>query len=229
MTARRLVGSLVLAVVPLAGVHEARADGPGADWLWGGGLHAGVPTGSFDDAVDEGWGGAGHLVVLPHERPFGLRLEVSALVYGSRSFTVPAPGTGGYVGDTLRTDSWFGNMLAGPELRARHGVVRPYAHVLAGLGYFATTSELSAYYETVPLDGTTNFDDTTFAWAAGGGVEIAVGRDVSIDLGARYLANASVDYLTPDSMGRGAGGPVLQAHRGEAHVVAFTVGIAFGR
>ncbi len=187
-----------------------------------------MPTGDFDAAVDEGWGAAGHVVVLPHARPFGLRFEVSALVYGSRSFTVPVPGTGGYVGDTVRTDSWFGNMLAGPELRARHGAVRPYGHVLAGVGYFATTSELSAYYETVPLSGTTNFDDTTFAWAAGGGVEIALGRDVSIDLGARYLANGTVDYLTQDSIVGDASG-ALRPHRGEAHVVTFTVGIAFGR
>jgi opacity protein-like surface antigen len=227
MAARRLVVSLVLALAPLAGASEARADGPGADWLWGGGFHAGVPTGDFDEAVDEGWGAAGHLVALPHGRPFGLRLEVSALVYGSRSFTIAAPGTGGSVGDTIRTDSWFGNMLAGPELRARRGVVRPYAHVLAGLGYFATSSERSAYYETVPLEGTTNFDDTTFAWAAGGGVEIALGGDVSVDLGARYLANGSVDYVTASSMAGAA--EALVPRRGEAHVVTFTVGISFGR
>lgn len=225
MAARRLMGWLFLGLVPLAAAPAARAEG--ADWLWGGGFHAGVPTGDFDDAVDEGWGAAGHLVVLPHERPFGLRLEVAALVYGSRSFTIPDAGTGGYVGDTVRTDTWFGNMLAGPELRARNGTVRPYAHVLAGVGYFATSSERSAYYEMVPLDGTTNFDDATFAWAAGGGVEIALGRDVSIDLGARYLANGTVDYLTEDSIGV-ADGP-LQPHRGEAHVVTFTVGITFDR
>jgi len=228
MAGRGLVASFVLTALSLAAA-QARADGPGTDWLWGGGVHAGMPTGAFDDAVDEGWGAAGHLVVAPHGRPFGLRIEVSALVYGSRSFTVPAPGTGGSVGDTVRTDTWFGNLLAGPEVRARHGAVRPYAHVLAGLGYFATSSELSAFYETVPVNGTTNFDDTTFAWAAGGGVEIGVSRDVSIDIGARYLANGTVDYLTEDSIGGDPSGPALQPRRGEAHVVTFTVGIAFGR
>ena len=225
------MAALVVLAVALAGASAARADGTGADWLWGGGFHAGVPTGDFDRATDEGWGAAGHLVLLPREQPFGLRLEVSALVYGSRSFTVPAPGTGGYVGDAVRTDTWFGNALAGPELRARHGAVRPYAYALAGLGYFATSSALSAYYETVPLNGTTNFADTTFAWAAGGGVEIGVSPDISIDLGVRYLANGSVDYLTSGSVvpGPGDSGLTLVPHHGEAHVVAFTVGIAFGR
>jgi opacity protein-like surface antigen len=229
MTVRRRMGLMLLALAAFVAPPDALADG--ADWLWGGGFHAGVPTGSFDQAVDEGWGAAGHLVLLPRERPFGLRLEVSALVYGSRSFTIPDPGTGGYVGDTVRTDTWFGNMMAGPELRSRHGAVRPYAHVLAGVGYFATTSEVSADYETVPLNGTTNSDDTTFAWAAGGGVEVALGRDVSVDLGVRYLANGSVDYLTSGLLvpGPGAAGPSLVPHHGEAHVVTFTLGIAFGR
>lgn len=225
MATRRLMMAFVLAWAPLL---AATKTANGADWLFGGGFHAGLPTGDFDDSADEGWGAAGHLVVLPRERPFGLRLEASALVYGSRSFTIPDPGTGGYVGDTLRTDTWFGNMMAGPEVRARGGTVRPYAHVLAGVGYFATSSERSAFYETVPIQGTTNFDDVTFAWAAGGGVEIALGADASIDLGARYLANDTVDYLTEESL-VGIGGAPLVPRRGEAHVVAFTIGIAFGR
>ena len=61
------------------------------------------------------------------------RSEVSALVYGSRSFDghggYPA---GGHQDGGLRTDTWFGNMLLGPELRLRSGAVRPYAHALAG-------------------------------------------------------------------------------------------------
>jgi opacity protein-like surface antigen len=216
---RGLTAALVL------GVAAATAGSAGAgDWLWGGGVHAGVPTGRFDEAVDEGWGAAGHLVVLPAARPYGLRLEVSALVYGSRRLGAPLP-SGGYEHGALRVDTWFGNMLAGPELRVRRGTVRPYAHALAGLGYFATTVEPAGRGS-----GTTS-DDATFAWAAGGGVEIGVGRDVSIDLGARYLANGSVDYLTSGSLAPrpGAAGPILVPYHGEAHVVAFTVGIAFGR
>jgi len=221
---RGLVTAVVLGLATVAAAPEARAGG--ADWLWGGGLHAGVPTGDFDDAVDEGWGAAGHLVVLPHARPFGLRLEVSALVYGSRTFDA-APTDAGYGAEPSRVDTWFGNMMAGPELRARGGVVRPYAHLLAGVGYFATTAEPGSRHGG---DDTTH-DDATFAWAAGGGVEIAVSRDVSIDLGARYLANGSVDYLTSGPLvpGPGDAGPILVPRRGEPHVVAFTLGIAFGR
>lgn len=186
----------------------------GADWLWGGGGHAAVPTGSFADAADEGWGAAAHAVALPRSRPLGLRLEVSAVVYGSRSLSVEVPGEG--YRDAGRVDAWFGHAMAGPEIRARRGAVRPYAHVLAGVGYFATTVEPSSR-------GGTTRDDAAFAWAAGGGVELAISRDVSIDLGARYVGNATVDYSV-----EGSGG-ALVPRRGEPRVVAFTLGLSFGR
>jgi opacity protein-like surface antigen len=231
MTKRILfVAVLTLAVGSLAGAAHA-APGPEVDWLWGGGFHLGLPTGDFDAAVDEGYGAAGHFVALPRNAPFGLRGEVSALVYGSRDYG-PNGGHhsggsqgGGYPDGGFRTDTWFGNLLLGPELRVRSGGVRPYLHALAGLGYFATTTEPSGCcgsgYDT------TQFDDTTFAWAVGGGVELAVGKSTSIDLGVRYLANGTVDYFTEASIG--AGGELLAPRRGEANVVTFTVGIAFGR
>jgi opacity protein-like surface antigen len=214
---------LTAAIVLSVAAATAGPAGAG-DWLWGGGVHASIPTGTFDEAVDEGWGAAGHLVVLPAARPYGLRLEVSALVYGSRRLGAPLP-SGGYEDDALRVDTWFGNMLTGPELRVRHGAVRPYAHALAGLGYFATTVEPAGH------GGGTTSDDVTFAWAAGGGVEVGVSSEVSIDVGVRYLANGSVDYLTSGTLapGPGSAGPILVPYHGEAHVVAFTVGIAFGR
>ena len=205
--------SAVVLVAVLAA--PAAAPAAGADWLWGGGGHAAVPTGSFADAADEGWGAAAHAVALPRARPLGLRLEVSAVVYGSRSLSVEVPGEGDR--EAGRVDAWFGHAMAGPEVRARRGAVRPYAHVLAGVGYFATTVEPSS------RGGGTTRDDAALAWAAGGGVELAISRDVSIDLGARYLANATVDYSV-----EGSGG-ALVPRRGAPRVVAFTLGLAFAR
>ena len=217
--------AVLLTIGPWAAAAHA-APGMDVDWLWGGGFYLGLPTGEFDRAVDDGYGLAGHFTALPHGRPFGLRGEVSALVYGSRSFD--SQPYGGQAGATVRTDTWFGNMLVGPELRARSGTLRPYLHALAGVGYFATSSEQSIYYETVPVSGTTRFEDAAFAWTVGGGVELAVGSSLAIDLGARYLANGTVDYFTQGQLGSGSGalpGP----HRSEAHLFTFTVGIAFGR
>lgn len=213
----RLLAIPALVVVLAAPAARAEA----ADWLWGGGLHGGVPTGDFDDLTDEGYGAAGHFVLLPAGRPFGLRGEVSALVYDSRTYGSESDVDYG----TVRTDSWFGNMLLGPELRLRQGAVRPYVHALAGLGYFATSSEGTG----AAGQFTTHQDDATFAWAVGGGVEIAVGRSTSIDLGVRYLANGDVDYVAGGHLPVDGSPPVAFTTRTEAHVVAFTLGLAFGR
>ena len=106
--------------------------------------------------------------------------------------------------------------------------MRPYAHVLAGVGYFATTSELSAYYETVPLTAPRTSTTRRSRGPRAAASRSRSGVDVSIDLGVRYLANGAVDYLTQDSIAGDASG-ALRPHHGEAHVVTFTVGIAFGR
>jgi opacity protein-like surface antigen len=220
------VAALLLLAAPLA--IPARAES-GVDWLWGGGFHLGVPTGEFKGAADEGYGLAGHFAALPHGLPVGVRGEVSALVYGSRSFDRPAnpsPYPGGYGGGSVHTDTWFGNMLLGPELRARGGAVRPYVHALAGLGYFATSSE--QYHQSAPGHDRTRFDDTTFAWAVGGGLELALGSSTSIDVGARYLANGTVDYYTEQGIASGDGA-LLSPRRSPVHVVTFTLGVAFGR
>lgn len=218
MAARRVfVAAFVLALGSLSSTGHAAP----VDWLWGGGFHLGLPTGEFADSTDEGYGLAGHFVALPSGAPFGLRGEVSALVYGSRTYGPSDPGSD--VG-SVRTDSWFGNMLLGPELRARSGRLRPYVHALAGLGYFATSSEgtrSSAQF-------TTHVDDTSFAWAVGGGVELAVGASTSLDLGVRYLDNGEVDYLAGGVI-PSDGAPVAGLTRSKAQVVTFTVGLAFGR
>ena len=205
--------AFAIALLVMAAPSVQASPGEGADWLWGGGVHFGLPTGDFDDAVDEGWGAAGHFVATPHGRPYGLRGEVSALVYGSRDYETRQDD--GYGDGGVRTDTWFGNLLIGPELRARSGVLRPYLHALAGLGYFATSTE-TAGHSGNGSRGDTNFDDATFAWAVGGGVEIALGSDVSLDLGARYLANGTVDYLTGEGIsGGGNGRPHASSQRGQ--------------
>ena len=226
MASRIVFVAALLLAGPLA--IPARADSD-VDWLWGGGFHLGVPTGEFKGAADEGYGLAGHFSALPHGLPVGVRGEVSALVYGSRSFDRPpnpSPYPGGYGGGSVHTDTWFGNMLIGPELRARGGALRPYVHALAGLGYFATSSE--QYHYSAPGHERTRFDDTTFAWAVGGGLELALGSSTSIDVGARYLANGTVDYYTEQGIA-GGDGALLSPRRSPVQVVTFTLGVAFGR
>lgn len=229
MRARRL--ALLLAGTLLAastGTAQPVPDRP-SGWLGGGGLLVGIPVGDFADATDEGVGVVGHVVFTPGGGPFGVRLQVGGLVYGSREVGVPVPGTGGLVVDTLSTDNWLMNAGIGPQVVARSGAVRPYAYALAGVGYFATESSFgdSRYWSS----STTNFDDTTFAWAAGAGLLFRLSREVALDVGVQYVGNGEVRYLAEGDLVPSPDGapPVIVPRRTEANLVTITVGLSFGR
>lgn len=220
-----LAGTLLAAS---SGAAQPAPDRP-SGWLGGGGLLVGIPVGDFADATDEGVGVVGHVVFAPGGGPFGIRLQMGGLVYGSREVGVPVPGTGGLVVDTLSTDNWLMNAGIGPQVVARSGAVRPYAYALAGVGYFATESSFGddAYWSS----STTNFDDTTFAWAAGAGLLFRLSRDVALDVGVQYVGNGEVRYLAEGDLVPSPDGapPVIVPRRTEANLVTITVGLSFGR
>jgi opacity protein-like surface antigen len=222
-----LACSLVLLVTSAASAQPAPPQR--SEWLGGGGLLIGFPQGAFADATDTGFGMAGHAVFAPKGGPFGIRLQMGLLIYGSRTAHIPVPGTGGLITSDLTTDNWLLNAGAGPQLMVRSGPVRPYAYGLAGVGYFATDTTLGQASST--SFNTTNYDDTTFAWSAGGGVLIPVSPTVQIDVGVHYVANGTVRYLAEGDLRPSPTGlpPVIVPRRTEANVVALTIGVSFGR
>lgn len=198
-------------------------------WLGGGGLLVGIPVGDFADATDEGVGVVGHAVFTPGGGPFGVRIQVGGLVYGSREVGMPVPGTGGLVVEDLSTDNWLMNAGIGPQVVARSGAVRPYAYALAGVGYFATETSFGDYGHG--SSSTTNYDDTTFAWAAGAGLLFRLSRDLSLDVCVQYVGNGEVRYLAEGDLVPSPGGapPLIVPRRTEANLVTITVGLSFGR
>jgi opacity protein-like surface antigen len=201
-----------------------------SEWLGGGGLLIGIPLGEFDDATNEGFGVVGHAVFTPGGGPFGVRIQMGGLVYGSRKFTTPVPGTGGLITEDLTTDNWLLNAGIGPQVMLRAGNVRPYAYALAGVGYFATDTSLGSGYDHGSTS-TTNYDDTTFAWSAGVGLLFPVSRSVAIDVGVQYVGNGTVRYLAEGDLQPSAGNapPVIVPRRTEANVLTLTIGVTFGR
>ena len=223
--------SLLVSAVLAASASLAQPPPPKpSDWRGGGGLLIGIPIGDFADATDEGFGVVGHAVFAPGGGPFGIRLQVGGLVYGSREVGLPVPGTGGLVVEDMTTDNWLLNAGIGPQVMARSGSVRPYAFALAGVGYFWTETNLGDDYG-YPSYGSTNYEDTTFAWAAGAGLLFPLSRSVSLDVCVQYVGNGSVRYLaegdlvpSPDDTP-----PVVVPRRTEANLVTITVGVVFGR
>lgn len=201
-----------------------------SEWLGGGGLLVGIPLGEFADATDEGFGVVGHAVFTPGGGSFGIRLQAGGLIYGSRDIGVPVPGTGGLVVEDLTTNNWLVNAGVGPQIMARSGSVRPYAYALAGVGYFLTETTFGDDYG-YSYYGSTNYEDTTFAWAAGAGLLFALSRSASLDVCVQYVGNGTSRYLaegdlvpSPDDTP-----PVITPRQTDANVVTITVGVVFGR
>ena len=199
-----------------------------ADLIGGGDMLIGIPQGDFDRAVGTGWGFEGHGFATPPRQPWGLRFQASFLIYGSESFVSPYPGTKGRVGVNVTTDNWIASVAAGPQLAVRSGPLRPYIHALAGVSYFATTSRIDSN-DVVLIAESTNYDDWTFRWSVGGGVNIPIGGSVALDLGVAYVSNDRVSYLTEgDLVENGAGGVSFTPKRSEAKLVQFTLGVSAG-
>jgi len=224
MSHRRLF-PIVLVALSAAAAHAQER----STWLGGGAGVVAFPQGDFSRAFDTGWGFSGHGVFTPKGGAFGLRMQGTVVIYGSRTYKVTIPGTGGLITEDLTTDNWLLNAGVGPQLMLRSGPVRPYVYGLAGVGYFATDTTLgqSAYNGF----GSTNYDDTTFAWSAGAGLLVSVTQSFSIDVGVHYVGNGTVRYLAEGDLRPSPTGlpPLVVPRRTEANLIQVTLGLTFGR
>ncbi len=185
------------------------------------------PQGDFDAAAGTGIGLEAFAVIAPKGKPFGLRVDGSYLTYGSESFVTPFPGTGGRVGVEVSTDNWIAHMGAGPEFAVRTGPVRPFVFGTAGFSYFATTSNLSDDFGSYAY--TTNYDDWTFRWSVGGGLNIPISKSVALSVGAAWVANDDVTYLVEgDVLDDGNGGIAFNPRHTDANLIQYTIGVSGG-
>lgn len=201
-----------------------------ADLIGGLSIVGGDAKGDFAKAADTGFGAVGHAFITPEHAPFGVRIEAGVLVYGSESFTVPFSGTGGRVGLEVTTDNWIAHLAAGPQLAVRSGPIRPYVNATLGFSYFATTSDVEGNDDSrPPFASTTNYDDWTFRWSVGGGVNVPLGGSIALDLGVAWVQNSRVSYLTEgDIVDDGAGGIDFTPRRSEADLIQYHVGVSGG-
>ncbi len=215
---------VALAVLVLAAPTVAHAD------LIGGLALLGADAkGDFAQAADNGFGALGHAFFTPDHAPFGVRLEAGVLVYGSESFNVPFSGSGGRVGVEITTDNWIAHLGAGPQFAVRTGPIRPYVNATLGVSYFATTSDVKGEDDFEAFARSTNYDDWTFRWSVGGGVNVPLSGSIALDLGVAWVSNSRVSYLTEgDIVDDGDGGIDFTPRRSEADLVQYTVGISGG-
>jgi opacity protein-like surface antigen len=201
-----------------------------------GGLNfiVGVPTGEFQDYIDAGFGlNVNGVVPVKRNSPIALRADIGFLVYGSETKRVCFSETVGcriQLDVTTTNSIFFGNI--GPQLMLPTGAIRPYVNAGVGFSYFNTSSSVDGSANNEDFARTTNFDDATMAWAAGGGVLIRLSSGnvpVLLDVGARYNSNGSVEYLKKgDIHDNPDGSIVITPTRSEANLITLNLGVSIG-
>jgi hypothetical protein len=224
--------SVLATAMPAVAQEQVRLGPPRFE----GGLHAIVaqPVGDFDTYVDVGFGAGGTFRInLDAQGIASLRFDLAFVNYGNETKEVCL---GGGAGCRITLDLTTSNNIAtghgGLQLMLPAGPVRPYAHAGIGGSYFGTESRVRGTSNSDDFASTTNFDDGTFSWIGGGGlmIPLSFGRTpVSIDLGARYLDNGEVTYLTEGGITDNPDGTItLHPIRSEANLVKYHLGVSIG-
>ena len=220
--------TLVLAAMLCARDSWAQ-ESPGFGGAFGGYLALGNPQGEFGIYVDQSFGLGGFFVVnLDRRGIIGLRLDGSYLIYGLESVRRPLSLTVRRVQVDVTTYNQIISGLLGPQLTFATGSVRPYVYAGAGFSYFFTESGVSGSSNFGDFARSTNFDDLTFAWAGGGGLQVRVSRRVGLEFSVQYVHNGRVRYLREGSIYERADGSVwFRPIASETNLVVYKVGVSF--
>lgn len=194
-------------------------------------LDVGQATGEFRNYVDAGIGLHGGFRFRPDPSGvFGLRVSGSFLVYGSTTarYSNVIPG----IDIDVTTTNALGGLTVGPDFTFGGGALQPYGYGGVGFSYFATTSSAEGSSNTSsPFATTTNFDDFTLASEGGAGLRIRLSRGrtpVFLDLGARYLNNGRVKYVTKDGLSVVNNELVVDPINSEANLIVYHLGVSIG-
>jgi opacity protein-like surface antigen len=201
--------------------------------LFGLNFQMAFPQGQFKHFVGTGYGLGGNFTFfLDRRRRAGLRIFGSWIEYGRTTEHLPlSPTLPGLTVD-LTTANDIYSFGAGPELHLGGGPFRPYLHAAIGTSDFATTTSAEGTANTIPFATSTNFNDWTFAWYAGAGVQYVVShgrKQVSLDLGIRYQGHGETRYLREGSIQPAPGGGVLfRPIQSQTDILVPHFGIQFG-
>ena len=199
----------------------------------GGEILIATPTGEFAENVSTGFGvGLFGRYEMDERGILSIRGDVGFLNYGNETIRICVTQPCRITGDlTTSNNIIFGGF--GPELAAQGGPLRAYVNASVGFAYFGTTSSVEgANNQGDPFASSTNFDDVTFAWMTGGGVQLrtTAGRfPLLIDAGVRYHGNGEAEYLRKgDIDDLPDGSVVINPRRSETNLWTFRIGASVG-
>jgi hypothetical protein len=192
------------------------------------------PLGEFKEYIDWGGGIGGELLfAFDRQGALGLRIDLAYLIYGHESKRIPLGPQLGRISVDVNTSNNIFVLGIGPQVMLPSGTIRPYLNGTVGLSYFFTESSVEGSANFEPFASTTNFDDATFAWTAGGGLYIPLKRSgrhpLSLDLGAQYHGNGEVHYLREGSIREdGTGQIFFDPIRSQTNLITYKLGVTIG-
>lgn len=205
-------------------------------WVVGGGLAVSVPRAELNDFIDEGYGVGGQLLYrLDPAGVLSLRLDGAAVTYGKESFRTPLSRTVSRVLVDVETRNSIALLGFGPQLTLPAGPIRPYVNGAIGLGYFFTESSVEDEggfrLRDREIASTTNFDDLSFSWGGGGGIELAVGsgsHPLLLQLDVQYRNHGRTEFLREGSIEEDDGRVTFDPLRAEADLLLVRLGVGVG-
>jgi hypothetical protein len=171
----------------------------------GGSFFIGSPQREFRNYVDQlGYGIQIHgtLWAPSKERPFTIGLNLGYMIYGSMSDDRPFSETIPDVNVNVSRTNSLANFHLLFQISPFMGTVRPYIEGLFGGAYIFTQTEIKSEYSHEQIASSTNYDDFSWSYGAGGGLLIRVAQNLGdvktlyLDLKARYLYGTEAEYLT---------------------------------
>jgi opacity protein-like surface antigen len=227
-----LLAMVTLASAPVVLAQELPTERVPTRWSLSGGVVVAQPVGEFSEYVGTGFGAA--MQALFRIDPSGilsLRGDIGFVNYGNETRRVCFSQT---VGCRVQLDLTTSNNIAlvgfGPHIELPTPYARPYVHAGIGAAYFGTTSSVRGTNRSDDFASSTNFDDLTFSWLAGTGLNIPITRTatpVSVQLGVRYHGNGNAEYLRRGDISDHPDGSItMNPTRSEANLITYQIGIS---
>jgi len=175
----------------------------------GGSLLVGSPQGEFRQYVDNlgfGFQLYGTLWAPSKLLPFTVGLDFGYMIYGSRTDRRPFSETIPDVAVDVTRSNNIANLHVLFQISPFSGTVRPYIEGLFGGAYIFTSTDIKSDYQSEPIATTTNYDDFSWSYGAGGGILFRIGHDLGdvktlyLDIKARYMYGSEAEYLTQNGI-----------------------------
>ncbi|MBK8943767.1 MAG: hypothetical protein IPM32_00715 [Ignavibacteriae bacterium] len=195
----------------------------------------GYPQGEFRSNVDRmGFGGQiqGTFWAPSEEMPYTIGLDLGYLVYGQVDERKPWIGFPGVYLNLSRTNS-LANFHVLMQVSPFFGTIRPYAEGLFGGSYIFTQSSVKADYEEEDIASSTNFDDFTWNYGGGVGLQFKIAGELEnvdaifLDFKSRYLFGTEAEYLTEESLIGidQSGNPIFETQKSKTDFLSFHIGV----